>query len=269
MYSPLHTSIKYLQYLLRAKNGKGHGVHSPFVYDFIQSVLRNKATEEELVLFKRLESRRDALLKDRGFIEMIDLGAGSGKLKHQTRKVSDIASSSLKPKKYARLLYNISKRYGCNQIIELGTSLGITTTYLASADPTSQVYSFEGIPGIARLAEESFRIAGLKNIELIEGNFDHTLPGFLSKHPENFDLIFIDGNHREEPTRRYFEWLLPGAGDHTIFVFDDIHWSREMEAAWTAIKNHPSVLASIDLFFAGVVLISKDFKEPVHLEVRY
>lgn len=269
MYSPLHISIKYLRYFFRSKNGKGHGVHSPFVYDFIRSVLRHKTSEVEKQLFAKLEDRRNFLLNDKRTIDIIDLGAGSGKLKSERRKVSEIASSSLKPKKYAQLLFQISKHYRCKNIIELGTSLGVTTTYLASANSDSRVISFEGIPGIAKVAQESFDIAGLKNIELVEGDFDQTLPKFLGNEATLYDLVFIDGNHRKEPTLRYFEWLLPHAGFHTIFIFDDIHWSREMEDAWANLKDHKSVSATIDLFFVGIVLVSKDFKEPFHLEVRY
>lgn len=269
MYSPLHISIRYLQYLFRAKNGKGHGVHSPFVFEFIRSVLQHKEDIKNKQLFAELEARRSFLLKDDRTIGIIDLGAGSGKLKNEKRKVSAIASSSLKPKKYAQLLFNICRHYGAKRIIELGTSFGVTTTYLASADPASRVFSFEGIPGIASVARESFSSAGLKNIELIEGNFDHTLPRFLDSQNEPFDLVFIDGNHRKEPTLRYFNWLLPHACASTIFVFDDIHWSREMEDAWADLKTHKSVSATIDLFFVGIVLVSGDFKEPFHLEVRY
>lgn len=270
MYSPLQLSVKYIRYLIRSSNGHGHGVHSPFVFDFIKQVLQQKRSRSETELFNRLELRRKELLANNKVISISDLGAGSGVLKTSNRKISDIARSSLKSAKYARLMYRIASHYHSTRIIELGTSLGVTTTYLASAHPAEQVYSFEGATEIAKLARESFQKAGLSNIELIEGNFDDSLTAFLKLRPNNrFDLFFIDGNHRREPVMRYFNWLLPYASDQSIFIFDDIHWSPEMEMAWDQLKHHPAVHASIDLFFMGMILISSNFIEPVHIAVRY
>ena len=38
---------KYFNYYFNASNGKGHGVHSPFVYSFITSVLNSKELNEQ------------------------------------------------------------------------------------------------------------------------------------------------------------------------------------------------------------------------------
>lgn len=224
---------------------------------------------QEKALFGKLEERRRELFRDQTPIEVRELGAGSEALKTSSRRVSAIAKTSLKSPKYARLLFRMAKHYGAGHILELGTSLGVSTTYLASANEPSQVYTFEGIPGIAQKAKESFNRMGLSNIILTEGNFDDTLPAFISSLHQPLDLLFIDGNHRQEPTLRYFNLLLQVAQPHAIFIFDDIHWSAEMELAWEQLKAHPATKASIDLFFMGLIFISPDFKEPVHLKIRY
>jgi predicted O-methyltransferase YrrM len=83
------------------------------------------------------------------------------------------------------------------------------------------------------------------------------------------DFAFIDGNHRKEPTEKYFNELLAKTNNDSILVFDDIHWSREMEAAWDTIKNSPAVTCSIDLFFIGIVFFRKEFKEKQHFKIRH
>lgn len=228
-----------------------------------------KANEAEKVLFSKLESRRVELRQDYSIIEIEDMGAGSETLKSNNRSVSSIARTSLKSPKYARLLYRIAKHYGAKRMVELGSSLGITSTYLASAGKQSHLYTFEGISGIADVAEAGFLKAHLTNVTLIRGNFDNSLPIFVENAHLPFDLLFIDGNHREEPSVRYFNQLLPVSHPHSIFIFDDIHWSAEMESAWDKLKAHPAVTGSLDLFFMGIILISPDFKEPVHLKIRY
>lgn len=265
MYSSFKLAQKYLHYYLTASNGKGHGVHSPFVFDFITNVLNDR---KPYPLYNIVESRRKELLSDKTVIDVKDFGAGSSIIPFKKRKVKDIAASSLKATKFSKLLFRVAHYYKSQTIIELGTSLGVTSTYLAFASPLSKVYTFEGADSIASIAEQTFDRTGVKNIEIVKGNFDNTLPSFLQAI-NIFDLAFIDGNHRKEPTLRYFDWLLQKSQEHSILIFDDIHWSAEMEEAWEGIKEHPSVTLTIDIFFIGLVFLRKDFKAKQHFTIRF
>src|SRR5690606_35219993 len=124
---------------------------------------------------------------------------------------------------------------------------GITTLYEAVAAPTAKIITFEGCPQTAAVAERNFRKLNRQNIEIVTGNIDETLPERL-KEVSSIDFVFFDANHRYEPTVRYFETCLSKAHNDTCFIFDDIHWSDEMEQAWETIRAHPSVTVSIDLF---------------------
>ncbi len=265
MYSALTLLQKYLHYYTKASNGKGHGVHSPFVYSFIREVLVKSSTNLKQTL---IEEKRNFLLKSNEQVVVLDLGAGSRQNNLPARKVKDIAKSALKPKKYSDLLYKIVHYFKPKSIVEMGTSLGITTCYLAAAAKDASIVTMEGAPAIASLAKASFTDLGFTNIKVIEGNFDEQLPKYLQSIT-SVGLVYIDGNHKYEPTIHYFNMLLEKVNVDSILIFDDIHWSKEMEQAWEEIKQHPSVRATIDLFFIGLVFFRVEQKEKEHFIIRY
>jgi predicted O-methyltransferase YrrM len=240
-------------------------MHSPFVYDLIINVLNDKTNYAD---YKRVESLRQQLLSDRTILEVTDLGAGSVKNNSAGRSIADIAKHAAKPPEFGQLLYRMVRYYQPQQILELGTSLGITTQYMAMAHPAASVVTIEGASGIAAVAEEKIKTAGITNIQLLQGNFDEILPVVLQKINKP-GFVFIDGNHREEPTIRYFEQLAATAHNDTILVFDDIHWSQEMEQAWAHIKSHPATRCTIDLFFVGIVLFRQEFREKQDFVIRF
>lgn len=265
MYAAPVIALKYLRYYIGGSNGRGHGIHSPFVFEFVTKVLND---QQAYPAYATVESLRSVLKKDERVLPVLDLGAGSGKKTSGERKVADIARHAAKPKKLGQLLYRMVQYYQPSSIIELGTSLGITTAYLAKAHPNGSLTTIEGSPVIAETAAANFRNLGLDKIQLVTGNFDDRLPEVLATVP-SVDFAFVDGNHRQEPTYRYFLQLLEKVKPDSILVFDDIHWSREMEAAWQQIREHPAVRCTIDLFFIGIVLFRQEFHEKQHFTIRY
>ncbi len=265
MYSPIKLTLKYIRYYLTASNGRGFEIHSPFVFDFITKVLNNS---KKFHSFHKIEHCRNIYLKDENELQIEDFGAGSRKKLFQNRRIKEIAKSSLKPKKYAQLLYRMVDYYQPKTIVELGTSLGITTAYLSSANSNAKIYTLEGSSEIAQTARKTFQFLQLENIELLEGEFQKTLPGLINSL-NSVNFIFIDGNHRRTPTVEYFRLFLEKSTENTIFIFDDINWSEEMERAWGEIIHHPQVTTTIDLFFIGIVLLKKDFKSKQYFKIRF
>jgi predicted O-methyltransferase YrrM len=265
MYSRFQLAFKYLSYYLTASNGKGHGIHSPFVFHFITKVLNDKTHYPE---YQPIEDLRQKLLKDQTILTIEDFGAGSSLNKTNQRTIASIAKNAAKQKKYSQLLFRIVKEYQAKTILELGTSLGITTSYLATANLAGKVITMEGAKEIAKIARQNFKTLELSNIEITEGNFDDKLSSIIY-HLSSVDLAFIDGNHQQEPTERYFQQLLPKTHNDSILIFDDIHWSPRMEQAWQAILEHPSVRCSIDLFFIGIILFRSEFREKQHFTIRF
>ena len=265
MYSAFQLAAKYIRYYVTASNGKGHGIHSPFVFDFIEHVLNDK---RNFYSGNKIENCRTRLLMDDRLLEIEDFGAGSVTGNKKLRKVSSIAKNAAKPKKLGQLLFRIANYYQPVSMIELGTSLGLSAAYLATGNQAGKLITLEGAASIAAVARENFALLGIHNIETAEGNFDDTLPAVL-ENSKGIDMAFIDGNHRKEPTLRYFEQLLQKINQPSILIFDDIHWSKEMEAAWQQIKDHPDVLLTIDLFFTGLVFFNHDFKVKQHFVIRF
>jgi predicted O-methyltransferase YrrM len=264
VFNPFQLLRKYLRYYFTSYNGKGHGMHSPFVYDFIIHVLNDRKVYED---YGKVEAVRKRLQMDKRLVKVEDMGAGSVKNNRDERRVADIAKHAAKPAKYGQLLYRMIKYYQPDSVLELGTSLGITTRYLSLAKPAARLITMEGADGIASFTEQAMQEEGFKNIILHRGNFDTELSTVLKTF--NPDFVFVDGNHRKQPTIEYFEQLLKFAHNDTILVFDDIHWSREMEDAWTCITNHPATRCSIDLFFIGIVLFRQEFREKQHFAIRF
>lgn len=260
----LYQALQYIRFLLRS--GNAHGLHSPFVFALYNNVVRHTGF---FAPYDLIEQRRAELLASDSTISVHDFGAGSHTGAGQQRHIRDIARTAAKPQQLGQLLFRIVNHFQPRIVLELGTSLGLTTAYLATpVSRMGRVITFEGCPATAAMARETFAGLHLQNVELIEGNLDETLAPTLTALLGPIDLVFFDGNHRYEPTIRYFEQCLTRRTDQSVFIFDDIHWSAEMDRAWGAIKAHPEVMLTVDLFFMGLVFFRKN-QPKQHFSLRF
>jgi predicted O-methyltransferase YrrM len=265
MYSKIQLSVKWLRYLLLASNSRGHGIHSPFVYELVREVLSDK---RNYYAYGKIESVRAELLLDQKILPVDDFGAGSILHTQREKKISEIAARSLSSKKFGRLLFRLANFYRARQIIELGSSLGISASYLASAGAGSRVITLEGSPAIASVAVETFKKLELNNIVLATGRFEETIGKVIPAIPKA-DLVFLDGNHRKKPVLEYFEHFLENISPASLVIVHDIHWSAEMEEAWAIIRNHPRVKMTIDIFSAGLIFFREEFQVKQHFTIRF
>jgi predicted O-methyltransferase YrrM len=249
----------YINYWLDAVDE--HSLHSPFFFDLYTKIIKSE-TEE----IAEIEKLRAQLLIDNREIKVADFGKGSKHLSGSTRKISDIANTSLNNAQFSSLFLRLCRHAKAKTIIELGTSFGINTLYLAQLKNAS-VYTFEGSPAIAEIASLTFEFGGAKNIELVPGNLDSTLYATLSRIPK-VDFVLIDANHRYEPTLKYFDLLLSKIQHSSVVVIDDIHDNTEMEKAWKWIKNHDLVYSSVDLYRCGIVFFDPSLTKQ-HVVLRF
>lgn len=241
-----HQLSSYLKYLAKAKTR--FYIHSPFVFDFINNVKRNTSN---YYAFQEIDKIYIRYLSSNEVLEIEDFGAGSIKNSSRHRKLSDIASIAGSGLKKGKILFHLVNHYQAQNILELGTSLGLGTLYLAKANSEAKIYTVEGSSEVARIADETFRSEGMNNISLFQGTFHEHLTNILQEM-RTVDLAFVDGHHEEQATLEYFEQILPFIHEDSILVFDDIYWSKGMTSAWQKIKQDPKVTVSIDLYQLGI-----------------
>jgi predicted O-methyltransferase YrrM len=253
MYNKLVLFFRLLRHYFYSQSR--FDLHSPFVFSFYKDVLKNNSNFPD---YMRIEHIRKNMLGHPGFIRMTDLGSKSSDIKWdrriiRTRKVA--AYSTVSPV-FGHFLFRVARFFKPETILELGTSLGISASYMALGNPDGKVITVEGCRETAEFARTNFEHLGLLNIEQIIGDFDDVLPGILSEKGK-IKMFFIDGNHRKDPTMKYFFQILDHIDDDSVLILDDIHWSKGMEEAWKMICDHDSVKVTIDLFRMGVVFFSE------------
>ena len=253
-------SIRFFRFYLKAKTV--FDAHSPFVYEFASKVLEDKRT---FYAFEELKVLRKKLVRDHTRITITDFGAGSTKLKSNQRTIAELTRFVSSPPFVARQLFRAVQLYKPKQVIEMGTSIGLTSLFLAY-NSNIQLWTMEGCPQTAAVAQRNFQIFRKKNIRQVIGPFEQTLQQTLDQI-DKLDLVYFDGDHRKEPVIDYFEDCLKKAHNNTVFIFDDIHWSKGMEQAWAYIRNHDQVSLTIDLFFSGYVFFRNEFHEKQHFSL--
>ncbi len=251
------SSQAFARYLI--KSGSLHSIHSPFVYSLIEEVLNPGADTSR---FQEVSDLRKSMLRKKYLIEITDYGGGKNMSDYTLRfeSMSSIVKRSAINEKFGKILFRVVNHFKPLTILELGTSVGFSSMYMALANPSAQIFTIEGCPKKAEQALSNFNTLQISNIEQHIGRFDIILPELLGKVGK-LDLAFIDGNHTYKATLRYFDALMKIAHNDTILIFDDIHWSKGMEDAWSKITVHPQVSVSIDLFRIGIVFLKQELSK--------
>ncbi len=252
---------RYLKYFWRAKTR--YDIHSPFVYELTEKVIEDSRT---FYAFSSIESLRQSLLRDRSLLAIKDYGAGSKADKSRRRTVRSLARYAAASPATGRLLFRLVLYCKPSTLLELGTSLGISTAYQAAAALKSLFITIEGCPETAALAARHFQRLNLPSARLMNGTFTEMLPEALQAL-KRLDYLYIDGDHRRGSCLAYFEQCLAYAHSGSVFVIGDIHWSGEMEKAWGEMRRHPRVSLSIDLFHLGLLFFREEQREKEHFTV--
>ena len=267
----IHSICAFFKHFFSSWNTSGEGIHSPYLFELVRFIIRDR---NAYYCFADIERRREYLKACDDELDVVDFGSrGSKEGTHIRRKVSFIAKNHLERPEVGQLLFRLVNWIGEHekrplQILELGTSLGITTAYLASPDSRNNVRTYEGSGEVLKVAQGVWRALKLENISWVEGNIDDTLlPSNLSllyNAPARVDIAYVDANHTYEATKRYADFLLERLNQKGVLAIDDIHYSEEMERAWQELKLDPRVTTTMDLYHLGLI-----FVDPHYLKRHY
>ena len=252
---------RYLKYRRKARGA--HAIHSPFVFEFFTKVLSTAKKRED----REINELRRKLLRDRTRIEVTDLGAGSRKDNRDSRAIANIAKTAGISRNYGKLLANIIDFYQMQHILELGTSLGIGTAYLSQPDSVKKVISIEGCPNIHEKAFENLNHLARKNVTLLNGEFSDDLPKALDQM-KSLDMVFIDGNHTFQATKKYIDMVLPHLKEDAFLILDDINWSAGMRKIWEEVIAATDFNVSIELFRMGI-LVKRSNQHKEHFILKF
>jgi predicted O-methyltransferase YrrM len=242
----------YINYLYHAKSK--YWIHSPFVFDFTMNVLLAKYPLPP----KPIEKLRKDLLENHTILEITDLGAGyNGNQQFYKKKtIAQITRSSARRTKTGAFLYRFLHHYQPKNVLELGTNLGFSTLYQASAVPEMSFYTVEGCPNLCQKAKEHLSKFGFNHVKFVNSSFEQALR-FFSEDNIKWDYVFIDGHHTYEATLQYVTDLLPMMNKYSFIILDDIYWSSGMKKAWQELITQNEVSVSINLFHLGILCLSR------------
>lgn len=253
----------WLRHQLTAWNTGGEGIHSPYLFHWVRHCLYDN---NRYYAFEWIEKQRSAMMRSPKVLDVKDYG--TGRSRSSLRRIRDIAAGSLEKRRNAQILFRLVSFLGDRQwngnrnkplnIIELGTSLGITTAYLSSPSSANRVLTLEGSGELIKVAQDNWKQLNLNNIVPVPGNINDTLLPALRQLGQ-IDLAFIDANHTEEATLRYWETIISFVHKKSVLVIDDIHWSRQMERAWNTIRNDRRGTCTMDLYDMGLVFFDPSY----------
>ena len=255
---------KYLIHQFNLKHRHGHGIHSPYLFEFVNGVIYNDIRTEVPGWLTALHRQ---LRRERAMLTATGPGAPSTVKGGPQRSVRSFVKGSSVSLKYGALLFRISRWFRPGVILELGTGLGISTLYLSAGSPGIPVHTIEGISERADFSEGLFKRSSLTTVKVHVGEIEEVLES-LAGEVKGRMLVFVDGNHRFDPTIGYLKWILGQAGAESVVVMDDLYWSKEMARAWHEIISWPEVRMSIDLYQMGVLLLRTDLNK-TELKIKF
>jgi predicted O-methyltransferase YrrM len=170
------------------------------------------------------------------------------------------AAATGKKKRWGAFMHMLARERQCRNFLELGSCVGMSGSYLASAPSRETFRTVEGAPGLARVAQEVLNKVS-PGAEVINALFDHALDAILPRTAP-IDFLFIDGHHEKIATIHYWQRCLPHLADGALVVFDDISWSQDMRDGWDFLRVQSQFSEAIDLGVIGVCVHSANRATP-------
>lgn len=140
-----------------------------------------------------------------------------------------------------RVLRQLTEALGAKRVVEIGTSSGYSTIWLALGARAAggHVYTHEIDPEKVRIASANFKKAGLDDvITIIEGDAHQT----IGQHKEPIDVLFLDAE--KKGYLDYLKQLLPLIRPGGLILGHDMHGRMPDPRYIEAVTSNPDLETS-------------------------
>ncbi|MCF8236593.1 MAG: class I SAM-dependent methyltransferase [Saprospiraceae bacterium] len=248
--------IQLFTYYWQARTA--YSMHSPLLYSFCREVLDDRRS---FYAFEEIEIWRYHLLHESSELHVVDLGAGGQDALDQNRIVSSIAKTSLSPPWKCRYLFRMVLWWKPDLLLEFGTSLGVSTAYLAAASIHTPLITVDGSDSHLQLARKGWNKLGLDHIEEWNLSFQQAIQR-IPWDQHGRILIYLDGDHRPARVLEILQTIQEKTRHPFLVIIDDIRWSDDMWAGWQEWRSAFQSGAWLDLYQVGIWIQDPAFLEP-------
>ncbi|MDU1890228.1 MAG: class I SAM-dependent methyltransferase [Dysgonomonas sp.] len=210
IYKLSRTGVKLLY---KIRHHRGHGIHSPFVFNLVTKVIEEKSP------YHAYQDIKDAL---------------EGK-SYKYYRVN----------KYNLLAFRLVNYFESRNILEIGSGYGLNTLCLTAHSSKVNCTCVETSLSKYSLAQNLYEDWG-RNIKLYT---DLSLPDLEEKQ----DCIYIDLSNYNHMPEDFISYLVSLCTEKTFIIVKGIRTNKRNQALWKSIKDIKSRTAVLDLFNLGIV----------------
>lgn len=199
---------RYYTALRRYKRSKGFGIHSPFAFNFVLKVLRERCPyyAYDNIHASHWEASRLSSSKERR--NLISL-------------------------KYAKMIFRITCYFNPSSMLKIGTSHGVISKTLLSVSSSSHVYSYNGVRHHRKIHEsitsdKSNRIYKFDDIKEAINNYNDSL---------NDKIPFFVINYIDNDPKLVIESSAKAIENEGVVIICNINKYSVMKNAWNEIKS--------------------------------
>lgn len=236
----------------------------------LRHTLANRLTPEERLLLDRVESIREALCTCNKTITIAGGPEGGRRASpagndmpapSRQTTISDVCRRSTPPR-WCLLLYYLVRALGPTTCMHLGTGLGVSAAYHATALKLNQrgrILALESAQTLALLASDNFQALELDNIDVAVGPSEAALTEALPQS-KTIDYACFGGEAGTEHVRECFQRIAPRLSERAVLVFDRTASGEAAEPVWTLVESDSKVALLVDLKRLAVAIVDPSIR---------
>lgn len=236
----------YLEYYFKAETK--FNIHPPFLFNFIDFTFDQ---DRIFYAFDKIQEASEILKRNETHIPSEPF---SKNRQQDQFTVAELYKKSGHSVSEYECLYRMNLFLKSKNSLELGACTGMSGIAIALSNKSGKLTSIEGNQFLSSICNAMFDRFKLSNAQCIAIEFDSFLN---TTSVQDFDFVFLDGDHQYDSTIKYASKLLTITTDAAVLVLDDIHWSADMYRAWKDLIKHPAIQCSLETERWGILFKNK------------